>query len=141
MISKIDTCSIGKSIRALRLKNHLTQVELADLVGYSVRNIRRIENYGTGSIDIVNTFAGAFNVSALDILTEDVFLCKKTPKRRTLAIFTVHYLFQSVIHTQALQAKRMGAAYTLLKRIISNRTLGWVDTIQLSQSFGNLKIP
>lgn len=77
MISKIDTCSIGKSIRALRLKNHLTQVELADLVGYSVRNIRRIENYGTGSIDIVNTFAGAFNVSALDILTEDVFLYKK----------------------------------------------------------------
>lgn len=68
MSKYIDSYLIGKSIKSLRLAKKLTQFELAAIVGYSVRNIRRIENDGTGSIDVVNTFARAFEVSALDIL-------------------------------------------------------------------------
>jgi len=65
---QIDVNLIGQSIKSLRLANNLTQQQLADLVGYSVRNIRRVENYGTNSIDLVNAFAEAFKVSAIDIL-------------------------------------------------------------------------
>lgn len=69
MSKYIDSYLIGKSIKSLRLAKKLTQFELAAMVGYSVRNIRRIENDGTGSIDVINTFARAFEVSALDILS------------------------------------------------------------------------
>lgn len=69
----IDSRLIGQSIKHLRLSNNWTQEYLADIVGYSVRNLRRIENDGTGSIDVVNTFADIFEVSALDILNGDVF--------------------------------------------------------------------
>lgn len=68
MGTMIDSRLIGKSIKTLRQSRNWTQDQLADIVGYSVRNLRRIENDGTGSIDVVNTFAGIFNVSALDIL-------------------------------------------------------------------------
>ncbi len=70
MSTLIDSRLIGQTIKALRVKHHLTQGDLADIVGYSVRNLRRIENDGTTSIDVINTFAGYFNVSAIDILTE-----------------------------------------------------------------------
>lgn len=68
MSTLIDSQKIGKTIKSLRMANNLTQSELADIIGYSVRNIRRIENYGTTSIDVVNTFAEFFKVSAIDIL-------------------------------------------------------------------------
>ena len=68
MSTMIDSHLIGKSIKTLRQSRNWTQNQLADIVGYSVRNLRRIENDGTGSIDVVNTFAGIFDVSALDIL-------------------------------------------------------------------------
>ena len=70
----ISSSLIGKSIKHLRQSRNWTQDYLADIVGYSVRNLRRIENDGTGSIDVVNTFAGIFEVSALDILSGDVFI-------------------------------------------------------------------
>ena len=70
----INSRLIGQTIKALRLSRHWTQDYLADIVGYSVRNLRRIENDGTGSIDVVNAFAGIFEVSAIDILSGDVFL-------------------------------------------------------------------
>ncbi len=69
MSTLIDSSLIGKSIKQLRLSKNWTQDYLADIVGYSVRNIRRIENDGTSSIDVVNVFAEAFKVSAFDILT------------------------------------------------------------------------
>ena len=69
----INSRLIGKAIKTLRLSRHWTQDYLADIVGYSVRNLRRIENDGTGSIDVVNTFADIFKVSAIDILSGDVF--------------------------------------------------------------------
>ena len=73
MSKLIDSRLIGQSIKHLRLSRNWTQDYLADAVGYSVRNLRRIENDGTSSIDVVNTFADAFGVSALDILNGDVF--------------------------------------------------------------------
>ena len=74
MSKLIDSRLIGQSIKSLRLSRHWTQDYLADIVGYSVRNLRRIENDGTGSIDVVNTFADIFQVSALDILNGMSFL-------------------------------------------------------------------
>lgn len=73
MSKLINSRLIGQTIKALRLSKHWTQDYLADIVGYSVRNLRRIENDGTGSIDVVNTFADIFEVSAIDILSGDVF--------------------------------------------------------------------
>jgi transcriptional regulator with XRE-family HTH domain len=76
----IDSQMIGKSIKSLREANNLTQVALAEKIGYSVRNLRRIEKDGTTKIDVVNTFACAFEVSALDILNGDVFFLPKNKK-------------------------------------------------------------
>lgn len=73
MSKMIDSHLIGKTIKSLRLSRNWTQDYLADIVGYSVRNLRRIENDGTTSIDVVNTFADIFEVSAIDILSGDVF--------------------------------------------------------------------
>ena len=70
---QINIHQIGRSIKVLRVRSNLTQEDLADRIGYSVRNLRRIENDGTTSIDVVNTFADIFDVSALDILSGDVF--------------------------------------------------------------------
>ena len=93
MSNLIDSRKIGKTIKSLRLNNHWTQDYLADIVGYSVRNLRRIENDGTVSIDIVNTFADIFNVSAIDILEGCLFLqinmvCLFLRKRFQLLMYT-----------------------------------------------------
>ena len=68
MSKLIDSHMIGKSIKQLRLSKNWTQDYLANTIGYSVRNLRRIENDGTSSIDVINTFAELFEVSAIDIL-------------------------------------------------------------------------
>ena len=73
MSTLIDSHLVGQSIKHLRLSRNWTQDRLATTAGYSVRNLRRIENDGTTSIDVVNTFADIFDVSALDILSGDVF--------------------------------------------------------------------
>lgn len=64
----IDQRSIGAAIKSLRLKNHLTQEELAAMTFYSIRTIRRVERDGTDSIEVINTFAEALRVSAIDII-------------------------------------------------------------------------
>ena len=84
----INSLMIGKSIKTLRVANKLTQSDLADLVGYSVRNIRRIENEGTVSIEVVNTFASIFKVSAIDILNG----CFLFAKKKRLVAFTIQCL-------------------------------------------------
>ena len=86
----IDSRLVGHAIKHLRQCRSWTQEQLADFVGYSVRNLRRIENEGVTSIDVVNTFADIFEVSALDILSGDVFLLLKIKK--TLAAFAIRYL-------------------------------------------------
>ena len=90
MGTTIDSHLIGRSIKTLRQSRNWTQDQLADIVGYSVRNLRRIENDGTGSIDVVNTFAELFGVSALDILSGDVFYFHFNKK--ALATFVIRYL-------------------------------------------------
>lgn len=74
MSTIIDSRLIGQTIKSLRKKYRLTQSGLADGIGYSERSIRRIENEGTDSIDIINTFARFFNISAMDILKGCSFL-------------------------------------------------------------------
>jgi transcriptional regulator with XRE-family HTH domain len=64
----IEKCLMGSTIRQLRLSKGLSQEGLAELMGYSVRHLRRIETCGTDSIDTVNAFARFFGVSANDIL-------------------------------------------------------------------------
>ena len=73
MSYKLDSRVIGQTIKSLRQSRDWTQDYMSELTYYSVRNIRRIENDGTTNIDVVNVFAEAFGVSALDILTGDVF--------------------------------------------------------------------
>ena len=72
MSKTIDLLLIGKSIKALRLERHLTQEQLADLLGCTTRSIRRYEAEGTTNIAVVNEFAERLGVSALDILDGDV---------------------------------------------------------------------
>ena len=89
MNKKIDSRLIGQTIRLLRVREHLTQEALADAIGYSERNLRRIEAVGTSSIDVVNTFAEYFQVSALDILNGCLlFLFNK----KALMTFAIQYL-------------------------------------------------
>lgn len=90
MSKLIDSRLVGQTIKQLRLSRNWTQDHLADIVGYSVRNLRRIENDGTTSIDVVNTFANIFEVSAIDILGGCLFVLMKIKK--ALAAFTIHYL-------------------------------------------------
>jgi len=87
----IETSLIGETIKQLRLSRHWTQEDLADRTFYSVRNIRRIENEGTKSIDVVNTFAELFGVSALDILNGVSFFLSFTNKKAS-ETFILHYL-------------------------------------------------
>ncbi len=83
---QIEIALIGKSIKALRKANNLTQEELANRCGYSIRNLRRIENYGTASIDVINTFALIFKVKAIDILN-GCFLKTKSAIVQAIADF------------------------------------------------------
>ena len=78
----INSRLVGQSIKHLRQSRNWTQDQLADIVGYSVRNLRRIENDGTKSIDTINAFAVIFEVSAIDILNGDVFLLLWHKKKR-----------------------------------------------------------
>ena len=91
MRKTIDSRLVGQTIKHLRLSRNWTQDYLADVVGYSVRNLRRIENDGTISIDVVNTFAGIFDVSALDILSGDVFLSDFIVKIIKIRYYSILY--------------------------------------------------
>ena len=71
MQKTIDSLRIGKNIKSLRLANQMTQIEMGELLGYSERQIRRLETNGTHDINVVNLIALAFNVSALSILSSD----------------------------------------------------------------------
>ena len=98
MSTRIDSHLVGKSIKALRQSRNWTQDQLADIVGYSVRNLRRIENDGTGSIDVVNTFADIFGVSALDILSGDVFCLFENNKNDYLLVVVVVFVILIIIN-------------------------------------------
>ena len=71
MQKTIDSLRIGKNIKEIRLANGMTQVKMGELLGYSERQIRRLETDGTYDIGVVNLIATTFNVSALNILSND----------------------------------------------------------------------
>lgn len=58
---------IAESIHKLRIDNKLTQIEMADVLGYSERTIRRLETNGTNDINVINLIATVFKVSAQSI--------------------------------------------------------------------------
>jgi transcriptional regulator with XRE-family HTH domain len=69
MNKTIDSKGIARSIKDVRLKNNLTQIEMADVLGYSERQIRRLETDGTFNLEVLNLIALTFNVSIMDILS------------------------------------------------------------------------
>ncbi len=64
----VRTETIARNIKRLRLRRHLSQVALGEMLGYSTRQIRRLETEGTVSLEVINRLATAFGVSAADIL-------------------------------------------------------------------------
>ena len=92
----IDSRLIGNTIRQLRLQRHLTQNELAETIGYSTRNLRRIETEGTTNIDVVNTFAEYFGVEALDIL-DGVSFCLLFILKNKKSIGDLHHTILTLI--------------------------------------------
>ena len=64
----IDSKRIARGIKNVRLENNLTQIEMADVLGYSERQIRRLETIGTYNLEVINLIAKTFNVSVMDIL-------------------------------------------------------------------------
>ncbi len=68
MNKTIELNKIADNIRDVRLKNHLTQLEMALALGYSERTIRRLEANGTYDISVINVIAEVFNVPAISIL-------------------------------------------------------------------------
>ena len=98
MSKLIDSRLIGQSIKQLRLSKNWTQDYLADTVGYSVRNLRRIENDGTASINVVNTFADIFEVSALDILSGDVFCLSEVIKNDSIQVVIIVFVIFIIIN-------------------------------------------
>lgn len=69
MNKTIDSKGIARSIKNVRLENNLTQIEMADVLGYSERQIRRLETEGTYNLEVLNLIALTFNVSIMDILS------------------------------------------------------------------------
>ncbi|MCQ2087709.1 MAG: helix-turn-helix domain-containing protein [Bacilli bacterium] len=108
MSKLIDSHLIGKSIKALRLTCGLTQDELADDIGYSTRNLRRIETNGTTSIDVINTFADYFNVSAMDILNGCFLFVQKQKKHwRPSSYNTYSNLLFMHVHARLSNRERL----------------------------------
>lgn len=68
MSMTVELNIIAESIHKLRIDNKLTQIEMADVLGYSERTIRRLETNGTNDINVINLIATVFKVSAQSIL-------------------------------------------------------------------------
>ena len=68
MEKTIDSLKIARNIRELRLRNFMTQEDMATILGYSERQIRRLETNGTYNLYIINLIAETFNVEITDIL-------------------------------------------------------------------------
>ena len=70
----IDSYGIAKKIKNVRVKKGLTQLEMGELLGYSERQVRRLETEGTLNLGVINLIAKAFEISLKSILfDEDAF--------------------------------------------------------------------
>jgi transcriptional regulator with XRE-family HTH domain len=72
-LNTIDANIIASNIKTLRENLKLSQEEMAWKLGYSDRQLRRIERDGTNSISVINYIATTFNVPAISILIKDAF--------------------------------------------------------------------
>ena len=68
MKGQLEQKDIARCLKALRVKNGLTQQNLADMLYCDVRQIRRYETNGTERISVINQYASIFNISTLGIL-------------------------------------------------------------------------
>ena len=75
MTKTIDSLRIARNIKNVRLANEMTQYEMGEVLGYSVRQVRRLETEGTYNISVINLIAEIFDVSAIDILSSDGMFC------------------------------------------------------------------
>ena len=75
MNGNIDSTRIAKKIKQVRLSRGLTQLEMSELLGYSERQVRRLETEGTLNLGVIALITDAFDISIKDILfdDEDVF--------------------------------------------------------------------
>lgn len=64
---------VGKNIRRIRKEKGLTQVQLADLIGYNEGTISNIENtsYQTFSLEFLYVMSKKLNVPMCDFFVED----------------------------------------------------------------------
>ena len=69
----IDANIIASNIKSLRERLNLSQEEMAWKLGYSDRQLRRIERDGTNSISVINYIASVLNIPAISILMKDAF--------------------------------------------------------------------
>ena len=68
MEKTIDSLKIAKNIKRIRLINFMTQEDMANILGYSERQVRRLETVGTYNLYIISLIAETFNVEIIDIL-------------------------------------------------------------------------
>lgn len=68
MEKTIDSLKIAKNIKRIRLINFMTQEDMANILGYSERQVRRLETVGTYNLYIISLIAETFNVEITDIL-------------------------------------------------------------------------
>lgn len=63
---------VGKNVRRLRKKHNLTQVQLADLIGYNEGTIANIENssYQTFSLEFLYIISKKLNISMCEFFKE-----------------------------------------------------------------------
>lgn len=69
----IDVNIIASNIKSLRERLDLSQEEMAWKLGYSDRQLRRIERDGTNNISVINYIASVLNIPAISILMKDAF--------------------------------------------------------------------
>ncbi|MDD4211890.1 MAG: helix-turn-helix transcriptional regulator [Bacilli bacterium] len=70
----VEIRTIALNIKNLRLSRNMTQFDMGDLLGYSDRQIRRLEKEGTMNIEVVNLIAKVFNIPVESILfKQDAF--------------------------------------------------------------------
>lgn len=63
---------VGKNIKRIRKEKNLTQVQLADLIGYNVGTIANIENssYQTFSLEFLYIISKKLNISMCEFFKE-----------------------------------------------------------------------
>lgn len=68
MEKTIDSLRIAQNIKKIRLENFMTQEDMAMVLGYSERQIRRLETNGTYNLYVISLIAETFDVEITDIL-------------------------------------------------------------------------